>query len=278
MEIRVAEPRVLVLQEQVTLDKAEGLAWGKKDQAFSTLARLFQRPSEEDYELVYREVRYEPFWHVAVATKATYDRMRRYSVSIPAAEVKAVTINDVDYDVIGGQITLEGMEHCESGGRVDVTVNGLDGQPDKTLAGYLNYAADEVSPEALNSFAPDGALVLPPNMPASSMLRRAIAGITGSVDADTILDEMLDVESMELYFRPIYGFTFRWISKDREGTLVYDALKEEFSTKGNVYPEFVPEPMDATALLDVTQETVQSLLPDDHLFELKNKPLEPKPE
>jgi hypothetical protein len=278
MEIRVAEPRVLVLQEQVTLDKAEGLAWGRKDQAFSTLARLFQRPSDEDYELVYREVRYEPFWHVTVATKATYDRMRRYSVSIPAAEVRAVTINGTDYDVIGGQITLEGMEHCESGGRVDVTVDGLDGQPNKAMADYLKYNAAEVSPEALNSFAPEGALVLPPSMPASSMVRRAIAGITGTVDADTILGETLEVENIELYFRPIYGFTFRWISKDREGTLIYDALKEEFSTKGNVYPEFVPEPMDAATLMDVTQETVQALLPGDHLFELKSKPLEAKDE
>lgn len=278
MEIRVATPRVLVFQEQVTLDKAEGLAWGKKDQAFSTLARLFQRPSEDDYELVYREIRYEPFWHIAVSAKAVYDRARRYTLAIPAAEVKAVTINGVDYDVIGGQITLEGTEHCESGGRVDVTVNGLDGQPDKALAGYLNYAYQEVAPEALNSFAPESALVLPPNMPASSMVRRAIAGTTGAVDADTILAEMLEVERMDLYFRPIYGFTFRWISKDRQGTLLFDALKEEFSTKGNVYPEFVPEPMDASALLDVTEETIQGLLPGDHLFELKNKPLQPKGE
>jgi len=176
-----------------------------------------------------------------------------------------------------------------------VTVNALDGQPDKALASYLKYTSEEVSPEALNSFAPEGALVLPPSVPASSMVRRAIAGTTGAVDADTILDETLEVESMELYFRPIYGFTFRRISKDREvrpiygftfrriskdreGTLIYDALKEEFSTKGNVYPEFVPEPMDASALLDVTEETVQGLLPGDHLFELKNKPLEPKNE
>ena len=278
MEIRVADPRVLVFRERATLDKAEGLAWGKKDSAFGTLARLFQRPSEDDYELVHREVRYEPFWHVVVSAEAIYDRVRRYTVSIPSAEVKAITINEVDYDVIGGQIALDGLEHCQSGGHVDVTVNGLDGQTDKALATYLNNAYQEVAPEAINSFAPEGALVLPPTVTASSMVRRAIAGTTGTVDADTILDESLAVERMDLYFRPIFGFTFRWISKDRQGTLVFDALKEEFSTKGQVYPEFVPEPMDAAALLDVSAESIHSLLPGDHLFDLKNKPLQPQSE
>ncbi|MGI6379427.1 MAG: hypothetical protein ACOX2R_01425 [Anaerolineae bacterium] len=278
MEIRVADPRVLVFQERATLDKAEGLAWGKKDSAFGTLARLFQRPSEDDYELAYREVRYEPFWHVVVRAEAIYDRLRSYAVSVPSAEVKAITINEVDYDVIGGQITLEGMEHCQSGGRVDVTVNARDGQTDKALAAYLNNPYQEVSPEAINSFAPESALVLPPTVSASTMVKRAIAGTTGTVDADTILDETLEVERMDLYFRPIYGFTFRWISKDREGTLVFDALKEEFSTKGKVFPEFVAEPMDAAALLDVSAETIHSLLPGDHLFELKNKPLQPQNE
>jgi len=278
MEIRVADPRVLVFQERATLDKAEGLAWGKKDSAFGTLARLFQGPSEDDYELAYREGRYEPFWHVVVRAEAIYDRLRSYAVSVPSAEVKAITINEVDYDVIGGQITLEGMEHCQSGGRVDVTVNALDGQTDKALAAYLNNPYQEVSPEAINSFAPESALVLPPTVSASTMVKRAIAGTTGTVDADTILDETLEVERMDLYFRPIYGFTFRWISKDREGTLVFDALKEEFSTKGKVFPEFVAEPMDAAALLDVSAETIHSLLPGDHLFELKNKPLQPQNE
>ncbi len=278
MEIRVADPRVLVFQERATLDKAEGLAWGKKDSAFGTLARLFQRPSEDDYELAYREVRYEPFWHVVVRAEAIYDRLRSYAVSVPSAEVKAITINGVDYDVIGGQITLEGMEHCQSGGRVDVTVNALDGQTDKALAAYLNNPYQEVSPEAINSFAPEGALVLPPTVSASTMVKRAIAGTTGTVDADTILNETLEVERIDLYFRPIYGFTFRWISKDREGTLVFDALKEEFTTKGKVYPDFVPEPMDAAALLDVSAETIHSLLPGDHLFELKNRPLQPQNE
>ena len=57
MQVTVAELRILVLEEQHSMDRAEGLAWARKADAFGTLTRLFARPRDEDFELTYKERR-----------------------------------------------------------------------------------------------------------------------------------------------------------------------------------------------------------------------------
>jgi len=67
MEITVADEHAWLLKEQLTIDHAEGRAWSKKTDAFGAMAKvtsLLQRPKDDDFVLIYKEHRYEPFWHI----------------------------------------------------------------------------------------------------------------------------------------------------------------------------------------------------------------------
>ena len=68
MEVAIAEERILVFSDRVGAEVAEAKAWAKRVEAFGTLARmsgLLARPKDEEFEIVYREKRLQPFWRIA---------------------------------------------------------------------------------------------------------------------------------------------------------------------------------------------------------------------
>lgn len=82
MKVTVAELRILALEEQHSMDRAEGLAWARKVDAFGAIAKLFSRPKDEDFELIYKERRYQPFWHVVCSAFYGYERQGEYQVTM----------------------------------------------------------------------------------------------------------------------------------------------------------------------------------------------------
>ena len=77
MEIKVANQRILVLKSEITAEDAEKRAWEKKTtafDAFSKVASFLSRPKDDDFELTYKEHRYQPFWHVVAKAHYVYDR------------------------------------------------------------------------------------------------------------------------------------------------------------------------------------------------------------
>lgn len=90
MEITVANERALLLKEQLSMDQAEGRAWSKKTEAFGAMAKmasLLQRPKDEDFKLVYKEHRYQPFWQVVSSARYVYERRRQYTLAVSGPEV-----------------------------------------------------------------------------------------------------------------------------------------------------------------------------------------------
>ena len=115
MEISLADERALLLKEQLTLEQAEGRAWSNKIDAFGRMAKmgsLLQRPKDDDFELIYKEHRVEPFWHVVCDTRYVYERRREFPLEISGPEVEKVTIEDKEYGVTNGRLILHGLEYC----------------------------------------------------------------------------------------------------------------------------------------------------------------------
>jgi hypothetical protein len=106
MEVAIAEERILVFTDRVGAEVAEAKAWGKRVEAFGTLARmsgLLARPKDDEFEIVYREKRLQPFWRIASHTICKYERSKTYSINL-APEVTRVVID-------GQQRAVEGHDH-----------------------------------------------------------------------------------------------------------------------------------------------------------------------
>ena len=264
MQITVADERVLLFKEQISMEQAEGRAWSKKGDAFGTIikmTRLLQQPKDDEFELTYKEHRYQPFWHVASTAHHVYDRTSSYSVATSGPEVQSVSIEGAEHQAEGGSITFSGVDHCVEEARQEVFVEGISGDTDPALGEYLKYSAAIITEEALDSFDPEGAIVVPPQARSSTIVREVLAGMIKSVQADRIVEERVEVERVDLYYRPVYAFQYRWLAKSKEAIMECDALTGKLHVGGKTFQQHLGKVLDAEFLFDVGVDAVDLLVP-----------------
>ncbi len=265
MKVTVADLRILVFEEQHSMDRAEGLAWARKADAFGTLSRLFSRPRDEDFELTYKERRYQPFWHVVCSAHYAYERQAQYQVPLKGTEIKSVTIEGSDYEVSGTSLGLSGVEHCSETGRAEFYMDALTGNKDASLADFATFSSAEATLEDLGKMGAEGVIVVPPQIGSTGVLRNAVQSLVKQVVADEIVEESLDVEHIDLYYRPVYAFEYRWLSREREASMEYDALTGKFSTDGKTFQEFADKTIEAEVIASLDADTVAQLVPGGQL-------------
>ena len=264
MENNLTEERAFILQAQLTVDQAEGRAWSRKMDAFGTMAKvgsLLQRPKDDDFKLLYKEQRYEPFWHIVCDARYVYERRGEYSLAFSDPAVKSVTIDSMEYPVCSGKIVLTGLEHCREELHTDVFFNGLTSTRTPGLADYLKYAAVEIPGDELDDFSAGDAIVVPPAARASAIVHEVLIEMIKSVKAEHILEDRIDVARIDLYYRPVYAFQYRWLSKEKEAIVEYDGLTGQWQTGGKTFQQYMGKILDPDFLFDVGVETVDLLVP-----------------
>ncbi len=268
MEVTLADERAFVLGAQLSIDQAEGRAWSKKIDAFGTMAKMgsfLQRPKDEDFELLYKEYRYEPFWHVVCDAHYVYERRCEYPLTFDDEVVKAVTIEGVEYPISNGKVLLTGLEHCREDLHKDVFFEGLTNASTPALVEYVKYPAEEIPEDELDDFSAGDAVVVPPASRASAIVHEVLIGMIKSVQAERILEDSIEVACIDLYYRPVYAFQYRWLSKNKEAILEYDGLTGQWQSDGEIFQQYVGKLIDPEFLFDVGTETVDLLVPGSGL-------------
>ena len=261
MEVAIAEERILVFSDRVGAEVAEAKAWAKRVEAFGTLARmsgLLARPKDEEFEIVYREKRLQPFWRIASRAFARYERSRTYAIAL-APEVKTVTIDGQHRPIEGHKTTVTGHESCEEESRRQVLVDGLSGAENMALAAYLDFDAAEADADLLASLAQQNTVVVPPQVKASGLVRDAVARAIGKIDADRILEETVELEAVDLCYRPVYAFRYRRAGK--EAVVEVDGLTGEANPTGTTFEQHLGKILEPKFLLDISAEAVNLFIP-----------------
>jgi hypothetical protein len=261
MEVEIAEQRILVFSDQVGPHEAEGMAWAKRLEAFGTLARMggfLTRPKDAEFEVIYREKRLQPFWRIASRATAVYERRREYSIVL-GAEVKRVVVDGEARTIKNHRITLFGDESCEEETRRQVLADGLTGAEDHDLGGYLDFTAAEADAAHLATLAEQQVVVVPPKVKASGLVRDAVAKAIGKIEADRVLEEKVELEAVDLYYRPVYAFRYRRGGK--EAVVEVDGLTAEVSTAGSTFEEHLGKLLEPKFLLDIGAEAANLFIP-----------------
>jgi len=264
MEMSIADERAFLFQEQLTMDQAEGRAWGQKVAAFGSVEKVtsfIRRPKDDDFELTYKEHRIQPFWHIECQARYVYDRLREYPVTLSGTEVSAVTIEGQQYPVEGGRIVLKAVEHCREEPRREVFVDGYTGEHDQDLADYLKFAANEMPLEQIDDLAGRDVIIVPPQSKATTLVRDVLLDVMKSLEADQIIEDHIEIERVDLYYRPVYAFQYRWLSKDKEAVLEMDALTGTMQSNGTTFQRYMGQILDADFLFDVGVDTIDLLVP-----------------
>lgn len=264
MDISLAEERAFQITPQIALDTARVRVDDKRTGLVAgNLGALLSRPKPEDIQLLSVESRMEPFWQVIIAARTRYDRTHSYTLAVSGPEVQQVTVLDhqvtVDPKAKGGPaIALTGTEHCLDERRVARTFDGLSGAA-VDFNKYLAYASLEIT--NLESFVPDGMLVVPPQARATAVVRQVMTEVVKPVQAQMIHEERVDVEAINLYFRPVYAFEYDWVAKGKRVIVEYDALTGETRSGGRKLQEQIKGMITRDLLFDVTADAVGLLVP-----------------
>lgn len=263
MKIEVAEQRILILEDQLSFEDAKRVAWDKKTSAFDTLSKVagfFSRPKDEEFELIYSEHRYQPFWHVVAKAKYVYDRTSTYQVGVGGAEVRVVTLHETDYEVTNGHIHVPVMEHCTQEEENEVFVDGVSGKDTPNLAEYLKKPFTPVN-GVIEKMIPEGSIVVPPQARVSAIMRDSLSKMIKGIQADKILEEQVEVSAIELYYRPVYAFQYAWKAKGKEGIIEIDGVSGAISSGNRIFREYLGKVLDQDFLFDIGADAAGMFIP-----------------
>lgn len=263
MNINVAKERILVLKNQISPGEAKSLSLDKKTSAFDALSKVasfLSRPKDDDFELLYSEHRYEPFWHVVARAKYVYDRASTYQVPVSSTVVKNVTFLGSNFDSINNHIHLPVTEHCVQEELEEVLVNGVTGIASKSLSMYMS-SPTEIVTTRVEKLTPKGSIIVPPQTKVSGIMRDALSKMIKGIQADKILEEEVSVETIDLYYHPIYAYKYRWISKNKEGLIEVDGVTGYCNSGSKIFSQYLGKTLDPDFLFDIGADAAGILIP-----------------
>ncbi len=222
------------------------------------MSGLLSRPKDDEYELVYKERRLQPFWRVSASATYAYERQRSYAVKL-APEVRQVTVAGETREAVNGAFQIEGLEACREENHREFLFDGAAEAPRADLAVYLKHPSAPTTPEALAAIAAAGDIVAPPQAKASAVIRQVVAAMLVKIDADRVIEETVRLESVELYYRPMYAFRYR--RQGKEAVVEYDPLTGAARPGGATFETYVGKLLEPKFLFDMTVETANIFLP-----------------
>ena len=229
-----------------------------------TLGSLFSRAKPEDLQLATVENRVEPFWLLEASSRTVYDRARTYTIPAGGAEVRSVTVMGTDFPVVpqpkgDNAFTLTGVEHCVQELKSRQTFDGITGAKADLLK-YAGSAKTEIAD--ITTFAPEGVLVVPPQVKANAVVRQVTADVVQPVqNVQTIHEERVDIETVDLNFRPIYAFEYEWAAKNKRVIIEFDPLTGEMHTGGKRWSDQIKSMVTRDLIFDITADAFGTLVP-----------------
>ena len=261
MDIQLAEQHILRLEDKVSPEEIRQRAMDRRTGAFGGgLESLFSRPKADDIELVDSQRRLEPFWHVGCSARYVYDRSRDYTVPASGSAVREVTVLGQNYPVSQGghAFVIPTVEHCREEFTQHLFVDGVSGAPAPDAQALISGPHQEVA--ELVALESENTIVVPPEQRASFVVRQLLTEMLKPVQADTVTEEAITFEQIDLYYRPWWAFEFHWKTKDKRAVLELDAITGQERHSQALMPRLT-RMVTRDSLFDIGADTVGMLVP-----------------
>ncbi len=284
MDVHLAPTHIYSLNPVLDFESAQQQAIDKRVSLVAGgLSGLFSKPKPEEVELVYAEVRYESFWHVVCTVRYVYERNKEFTVPVAGVEVRKVTLLGQEFEVaaqaaapaqpgllqqLGQQLgmgsavrtfSVPGVEHCIDENRQERTIDAANGQPVQLPPDFM--ARDKTEVTDLSPLASGEVLVVSPQISASKVAKNVLSAMVKQIQADKVLEETTDIQTLDLYFRPIYAFEFAWKAKNKTGVAEFDAVTGTLNAGGKALHARSDTSITRESLFDINPETVTALIP-----------------
>jgi hypothetical protein len=128
------------------------------------------------------------------------------------------------------------------------------------LLKYINGAKTDIAD--LSTFAPEGVLVIPPQVKANAVVRQVTAEVVQPVqNVQIIHEERVDISTVDLNFRPVYVFEYEWAAKNKRVVIEFDPITGEMRTGGKKLSDQIKGVLTRDFLFDVTADAFGTIVP-----------------
>lgn len=261
MEITVSEQKVFLVEERLTLEQARERAWDQKMAAFGSFSRLLLRPKADEIKVASIEKRFDPLWHITAHKRVVFDRGREYRVPVADATVKGVTVAGSDYPAADGpprHFIIRGVEHCEDDVRLESLVDGVTGTEIEAPE-MVTATREEITD--LSALAPADAIVVPPEVKASTVVQRIVQKLMTPYEADQVFEEAIEIERLHMLYHPVYAFEYVWEARAKKAVVELDAVSGKVNTDGRAFQQQMRRIFNRDVLFDLGAETVNLVVP-----------------
>ncbi len=260
MEINLGVEQIVELQTAFSLEELQEKAALKRESAFGQMAKLIQRPKPEDIEVGTVQKRLEPFWYAAATARYAYERRRPYQVSV-GQEVQSVELYGHAHPVSadrGRAFSFEGTESCVEEFRQELTLDAIRGNETK-MDKYLGLP--KVTIDNIGDLEKTGAVVVAPEIRGSFVVRKLVALLMKTFQADRVLEERIDVEQISLFYRPLFAVEYLWKARNKRQVLEFDGLTGESKPETGELKSRVVRVLENDTLFDIGADVVGTVLP-----------------
>lgn len=235
--------------------------------AFGMLAKFtpWNRPKEDTVLLARSEARIEPYWHIQATRTVDYTCSVQYPVGVHNPHAQKVTLLGQQFELTRAgdkaRFEIPAEEHCH---RKLSYAQFLDGLKRSIKPGTLQSYCDKYRFQEIAEVAAQH--VVKPLLPQQAAIQLACAALNGhAINAHEIQQDIVVLENVSLYLRPVFAFEFIWSSADKTGVIEVDGLTGAVQTDGQWFADKLERILTRQMLVDASAELANAFIPGGSL-------------
>lgn len=263
IQLAPAATHIYRFDEVYSFRAAQEQAEKEKLGAFGMLAKLtpWNRPKEDTVRLTRSEARMEPFWHAQATRAVDYTCTIQYPIAVHNPYAQKVFALGQDFELTRNgdkaKFELAAEEHCHRKLPYAAFIDGLQ-RPIKASV-FENYCSKYRYQEITEI---ESQSMVKPLVPQQTVIQQACANLNGqAINAHAIQLDIVTLEDVSLYLRPVFAFEFVWSSADKTGVIEVDGLTGAVRTDGQWFADKLDRILTREMLVDASAELAGALIP-----------------
>ncbi|MEM4239893.1 MAG: hypothetical protein QXM31_00155 [Candidatus Woesearchaeota archaeon] len=250
-----------VLQDAYSKEEAQAIAEQNKSKAFGVITgimKMFEKQKRQISLSAYQK-RYEPFWHLIGESVQEYKRRSHYGFQV-RPEVRSITFNGRTIAVSQDEpyVHFDAEDHCFENYSKEILQSAVH-EKEKNLERYLG--AKKKAVRNVESVQKGDAVMEPISIRASFIVNQLIKELVRPIQADTIIQEIVEIKRLALILRPVHVFEFREEGAEHGKTIEVDAVTGAWKRGERILSAEMKKRLVSEGMFEVGAELAATLIP-----------------
>jgi len=254
--LNIEEKNILAFFPKISISEAAKKAEENKHRCLSFFSRIIYRPKDDEIKLSGSTAHYLPFWQIEFAANVEYIREKPLKLDLDKT-VNEVKIGDQYFKVKDGSLKLKIDEKCSADQQQTSFIDAISG--DSIDPGEL-LSSGHKRLNSISELINNDIEVIPPRIRASIPVRNMIHSLMQPLKAIEILSQTLNIQKLNLCFRPVYTFEYLWESRKQSVSFCIDGVTGRVY-EGNGIVQSSDNRISEASLFDIGADAIGLVVP-----------------